>query len=351
MANRTKGRNRDHDLFIKGILGLHELVLLLLFRYIPKSAQHYINFPTIRKLSDAHVSNKLLAQYSDSIHECELIKEHFPEHLRNNPDFPAMRLCFLWEAKSHKPNQFIETQVEPYRYEVVNLDKKNKKHPSIVIPIILYHGATKWEKKMLYDHFKDILPPDLLEFIPHPKYIVIDIQNTTKDEIEQMVDLGVLRAAFLTLKNAHDKNFFKNNMEEPLKFVEEMPTEYVFQEFFKMLLEYMERRSGLDSDEFNLKVEQNLNKGMVASKKTMFERAEERAELRTARLTVLRGKWQGLSANVLVMISELSKEVVENLLNDYNLVHVMWQKKDFENKIFEHLSLEEVNYLLELFDK
>jgi Putative transposase, YhgA-like len=357
MANYTKGRNKDHDIFIRGILSLHELVLLLLYRYIPKSAQHYINFRTLRNLSDTHITNKLLAQYSDSIHECELIKEQLPEEFRNNPDLPAMRACFLWEAKSSKPNQYIETQVEPYRYALVNLDRKNKKHPSIVIPIIFYHGATKWDKKMLYDDFKDKLPPDLLEFVPKLKYIIIDIQNTTKEEIEKMVDLGVLRAAFLTLKNAHDKNFFKNNMEEPLKFVENLPTEYVFQEFFKMLLEYMERRSGLKNDEFNKIVEQKLDNNMGASRKTMFEVAEERAELRAelrkARLTVVRSKWQKLplDAKALAIVAELPLLEVENLLKSYDQVYEMWQKKDFENKTFEHLSVPEVNYLLELFEK
>lgn len=149
----------------------------------------------------------------------------------------------------------------------------------------------------------------------------------------------------------------KNDMGKALKFVEELPTEYVFQEFFKMLLEYMERRSGLENEEFNEIVEQNLNKEMVTNRKTMFEVAEERGELRgkiqNARLTVLRSKWQGLSsdATILSRVSELPLLEVENLLKSYDQVHDMWLKKDFENKTFEHLSVEEVNYLLGLFDK
>ena len=148
-------------------------------------------------------------------------------------------------------------------------------------------------------------------------------------------------------------------MEKVLKFVEELSTEYVFQSFFQMLLEYMERRSGLETEEFKDIVEQKLNKNMATSVKTMFEvaeeRAEKRAEIRTinkkGRETVLRGLRRGLGKDVLSDLSELSDDDVEKLSIAFNKVKEMWQKKDFEHKDIPNLSVEEVNYLLELFDK
>lgn len=173
----------------------------------------------------------------------------------------------------------------------------------------------------------------------------------TEAEIEKMVDLGVLRAAFITLKNAQKKKFFKQDMGKALKFVENLPTGYMFQEFFKMLLEYMQRRSDLKTDEFDNIVQQNMNQDMATSVKTMFEVAEERAEKRSMRLTVLRCKYEGLTANILVKISKLPNNEVEMLLKGYEQVHDMWQHKDFENKEIEYLTTEEVNILLELFDE
>lgn len=111
MANRTKGRNKDHDLFIRGLLSLDELVLLLLYRFIDPDLQPYIDFTSLKLLSDVHINNKLLAKYSDSIHECSLLREQLPEHIRNNPDLPSLRFCFLWEHKSYKPKTYIEAQV------------------------------------------------------------------------------------------------------------------------------------------------------------------------------------------------------------------------------------------------
>jgi hypothetical protein len=281
-VSETKRKpNKDHDIFIKGILSLNELVLLLLYRYLPSNLQRYVDFSTLKLLSDAHIDNKLLAQYSDSIHECALLKEQLPEHVRNLPDLPTFRFCFLWEHKSYKPyEEPIEAQNERYRYAIISSDLKNKKHPSIVIPILLYHGATKWDKKMLYDLFEPYLPPDILEFIPRPKYIVIDIQNTDEAEIAKMIDLSVLRAAFIALKHGHDRDFFKRDMEKVFKFVENLPAVYLFQEFFKMLLEYMQRRSELEPEVFDEIVEQKLNPEMATQFKTSFEVAEERGEKR-----------------------------------------------------------------------
>ena len=44
-----------------------------------------------------------------------------------------------------------------------------------------------------------------------------------------------------------------------------------------MLLEYMERRSGLETEEFEEIIEQKLNKNMATKHKPMFEVRDERA--------------------------------------------------------------------------
>jgi hypothetical protein len=65
-------------------------------------------------------------------------------------------------------------------------------------------------------------------------------------------------------------------MDKVLKFVEDLSTVYLFQEFFKMLLEYMQRRSKLEPEVFDEIVEQKLNPDMATKFKTSFEVAEEK---------------------------------------------------------------------------
>jgi flagellar biosynthesis/type III secretory pathway protein FliH len=59
--------------------------------------------------------------------------------------------------------------------------------------------------------------------------------------------------------------------------VNEMSPLYLFQVFFKMLLEYMQRRSELENEEFNDIVQQKLEPDMATKFKTIFEVAEAKA--------------------------------------------------------------------------
>jgi predicted transposase YdaD len=84
-------------------------------------------------------------------------------------------------------------------------------------------------------------------------------------------------------------------MKKVLKFVDEMSTEYIFQEFFKMLMEYMQRRSQLEKEEFEEIVEQNLDPDMATRKvfKTSYEIVAEEAELKGKLEGELKGELKG----------------------------------------------------------
>jgi hypothetical protein len=273
-------RIKDHDIFVRGILGINELVLKILLHFIPRKIQPYMDFSTLKIFNDTQIDSKLKLVQADSIHECAVNLSYMPESMRQKAKFPLFRFCFLWEHKSSKPDEPIEFQVEGYRQGIIKSDLRNQQIPSIVIPLLLYHGAEKWEKKLLYEQVEAYLPPELLEYVPHPKYIEIDLQAMSEQHIEELIDLEELRAAFIALKHGHDKDFFKNDMKKVLKFVREIPTEYLFQEFFKMLLEYMQRRSKIEQPEFDNIVEQNLEKDMAKRKifKTSYEIVAEQAE-------------------------------------------------------------------------
>jgi hypothetical protein len=82
-------------------------------------------------------------------------------------------------------------------------------------------------------------------------------------------------------------------------------------------------------------------------------KGEMRGELKKARLVVLRGKWKGASADFLASLSELPMPDVELLLKGYDIAFRMWEKnnksEDYKPKI-EHLTKQEVQYLIDLFN-
>ena len=165
---------------------------------------------------------------------------------------------------------------------------------------------------------------------------MIDIQGTSEEEIEKMVDLGILRGAFIALKHGHEKNFFKKDMEKVLKFVETLPIQYVFQSFFKMLLEYMQRRSDLEDAEFNKIVEQKLEPDMVTNFKTIFENAEERAEKR--------GEQKGIAIGE-AMSKEILNKAIAVLLRTTSLTDGQIAKELETDEAFVKTIREEMQFL------
>lgn len=276
----TAKRHKDHDIFVRGVLSLTQLVEKLLRYALDESIIPYINFSTLKPLPDTHIDKRLRISYSDSIHECELNTELLPTDVRVLPNLPHFRFVFIWEAKSKKESLPIDFQVGGYDDNIRRRDFKSKdgNDPlSIVVPIIIYHGTEKWDRKRLLDYFKPFLPEALLAFIPQEKFIVIDIQAMLDTEIENAINLGELRAAFIALKHGHDKEYFKRNLKKVLNFVKSIPTKELLEMYVQMLLEYMQRRSELESDEFNELVEQSKDEEMGATVKTIFEVAREEA--------------------------------------------------------------------------
>ena len=271
--------HKDYDIFVRGILSLTQLVEKLLRYALDKNIIRYVNFSTLKPLPDTHIDKRLRISYSDSIHECALNTEELPEEIRHLPNLPQFRFVFIWEAKSKKEALPIDFQIGGYDDNIRRRDfkKEEKKNNilSIVVPILLYHGEEVWEKKRLFDYFKPYLPEELLAYIPQEKFIIIDIQAMSDEHIEKALDLEELRSAFIALKHGHDKEYFRKNLKKIFTFVKSIPTKELLEMYVEMLIEYMQRRSKLEADEFKELVEQSNDQEMGTSVKTIFEVARE----------------------------------------------------------------------------
>jgi hypothetical protein len=104
-------RIKDHDNFVRGILSINALVLKLLLHYIPKKIQPYMDFSTLKALTDMQINNKLKLIQADSIHECALISDTFPQHILDKDKLPIFRFYFLWETKAADPMNLLKLKL------------------------------------------------------------------------------------------------------------------------------------------------------------------------------------------------------------------------------------------------
>ena len=270
--------NQDHDDFARGILSLPQLAKKLLIYALDDKIKRFINFDTLRPLSGDHIDQFLRVTHSDCVHACDINPEALSEKGRLLKKKPQFRFVFIWEHKSVWQSLPIDFQVGGYDDSIMRMDfNVDKEALSIVQPILIYHGAKPWTKKQRYDFFEPFLDEELLEYIPRPKLAIIDIQAMSNEDIANAIGLGELRAAFISLKNAHNKEFFKHNIEKVINFVreEEMQPKELFDTYLQMLYEYMQRRSKLNNEQFQKVVEQSNSKEMAAEFKTIFQVARE----------------------------------------------------------------------------
>jgi hypothetical protein len=278
LKNPSPRRNKDHDDFVRGLFSYTEFVLKILQYSVPENLKPFIDFSTLHKTSETHVDEVLQITYSDTVYEAAVNKEAIPKAIRGNKQLPNFRFCFLGEFKSSIPNRPVDFQMDDYVKSIQMVDINNKNPPSIVIPILIYHGPKKWKYKRLYDYFGQYLPQTILDYIPNPKYIIIDLQAMNDEDIAAALDLGELRAAFVALKHGYDKDFFQHNLKEITKFAEDLSPSVLFQTFSRMLMTYSQRRSKLNTEKFDIIVEQLKPNKMATAFKSIFDYREEKAE-------------------------------------------------------------------------
>ena len=82
------------------------------------------------------------------------------------------------------------------RYMVKIWEKKNDHGFPVIIPLVLYHGETRWRVGL---NFRDLFdfPEEVASFIPDFQYLLWDASGYSDEEIKGSI---VLRVALLILK-------------------------------------------------------------------------------------------------------------------------------------------------------
>jgi hypothetical protein len=277
---QSRRLDNDHDIFLRGLLSVLALVIKKLEYVLPSSIRPYVDLATLKPAAETSVDGKMRYLASDCVYECALQRMALPEPYRSEFDLPSMRFCFLMEGKSSAPSEPIDFQLEDYRKAIWSKDLKNKLFMGIVIPILIYSGKYAWNKRKAYDYFKKYLPIELLDFIPNPNYLVIDLHDITDKEIIESTDLGALRSAFLALKHGHNPDYFENAIPDLFKFVlddDAVAPTYLLEEFLKLLSAYIQRRSKMTETQIINIALKSTDENMATKVKTMFDIVEERA--------------------------------------------------------------------------
>jgi hypothetical protein len=299
------------------------------------------------------------------------IKEDFDEfysdvvyrtYLKDTPKKrkKAISIVLLFEHKKSIESYFLLfLQLLDYIVLIWREDVKNKRKPSIIVPIVMYQGKKGIKPKQLHDYFKDI-PEELLQYIPNFKYFLTNVHSLAEADILALDETGVLRSLFLAYTYAQKKDKIEDMLIEVFKFFKHnLPNGFKFFQFF---LDYIASEEYLSPEERQELLEHYLSPKQKEGVMNTYQalRYEGRQEGRQegikerARLGVLRGRFRGVSADILADQAEMPLVDVENMLKSYDSVYQFWLKEKKDKKAIvevAHLSEEEVRYLIKLFNE
>lgn len=200
----AKSVNNIHDKFIKELLADKEVAVAFLEEFLPKEVLKFVKLETLTYESTSYLNQHLEDSFADLVWQVETETE-------------PLKLCLLLEHKSYK-DSFVAFQMLEYLAMGYQTQLKNKQSPTLIIPILYYHGKSKWKVKTLTDFFGKY-PQDLQKFIPDYSFKFIDLQALNPEQVLQLQH-GMLRSALLIQQNQYDFERIKNNFENIISSLE-----------------------------------------------------------------------------------------------------------------------------------
>ena len=295
-----------------------------------------------------YVSKDFKEYYSDVVYRTYLKSKDTKKKKK------PVAIALLFEHKKTIVSYFqLFLQLLEYIIFIWREDLANKRKPSIVIPIVVFQGKKGLQAKQLHDCFKGI-PKEILKHIPNFAFHLTSVHQLPDAKILALEEKNLLRSLFLAYTYLEKKESIENILVEVFKFFNYRPDRL---DFFKLMLDFLSNEDYLSSLEINELLNQYLSPPQKENVMTTFQvmRLEGKAEgkVEKAHLMILRGRWKGASAEFLADQSELSYSEVDKLLKGYDKAYEFWKnnKKDKKSAApIAHLSEQEVNYLMDLFN-
>ncbi|NUO03757.1 MAG: Rpn family recombination-promoting nuclease/putative transposase, partial [Saprospiraceae bacterium] len=186
-----------HDHFFRQSFGLPEVALDYLRNFLPAELAKKLHFEAIERVEGSFVSRKLRTHISDIIYRCPLKTKG------------SVYITFLFEHKS-TPQTYPHLQLMRYMLEVWERAVEEKKTLPLIVPIIVYHGKTRWELKPFSDSFED-WDESLRPYLPAFDYLLTDLSRLNDDEIIQL-KAHFLINVLLSLKHQGEKTYLLSNI-------------------------------------------------------------------------------------------------------------------------------------------
>ena len=157
-----------HDRFFKEAFSRPDVVADFIQAYLPEAFSSQLNAETLVREQDSYIDDELSRHYVDLL---------FSAQLGSQP----IVIALLLEHKIY-PEEYPHFQLNQYLLNYWRDQLKAKKPLRPVVPIVIYHGRSKWKQRPMRNYFANITTL-LSRFVPDFDYYLISLTGDPENQI------------------------------------------------------------------------------------------------------------------------------------------------------------------------
>ncbi|PWK18094.1 putative transposase/invertase (TIGR01784 family) [Arcicella aurantiaca] len=178
-----------HDKFFKESFSRLEVVQSFIQEVFPAGIKDKINLSKLQLTNSSFTDADLSEHLADLVYKSEYAGQE-------------ATITLLFEHKSYRED-FPQWQLLRYMTNIWQEEQKQKQKSSVIIPIIIHHGNTNWNKITMRRYFENP-PDDLLKFLPEFDYLLFSLNDFEDYQIANFKN-NFLSTTAMLLKHSRDE--------------------------------------------------------------------------------------------------------------------------------------------------
>lgn len=275
--------NNIHDTLFKETLSRKELAADFLRNYLPKEITEHIRMDTLSISKDSFVDREQIEHFSDLLYEVS---------------FSNDRTGFVYFLFEHKSNddRFAVLQVLRYLLEIWELYLKQHSDAvdlPLIIPIIVYHGATVRSSVRLSE-LVELPAPGFEAYLPDFDTIFLDFSPDSEQEIKGILFLKLVLLCFRAKNRPRMVKYVMEIFMELAKLDESESSMRWLEVIFRYLVQTMD----ISEKDMQDIAHRTLSASKENTVMTLAQRLESKGRMEGVQLGVQRGELSGRTAIV-----------------------------------------------------
>lgn len=269
-ASKPSDLKQIHDKFFKEAFSRSEVLADFIQAYLPPEFSNQLISSSLSRKQDSHIDPKFGQHYVDMLFEAQLGSQR-------------ITIVLLLEHKSY-PEEYLHFQLNRYLLNYWDDQIKDKKPLHTVVPIVIYHGRTRWKQRRIREHFPK--SNDLLtQFLPDFQYYVIDLTGSSADQLDLLTSNYAKLTAGL-LKTIRQKQQLKQMLLHLKETIAELVEDPPGERFMQTALLYISLGANLTTIEIVAifrKISQKTNQVVMSAYETWVQQGIREGQQETTR--------------------------------------------------------------------